>query len=99
MTELEKLKAGLEYCYDDDEVDALKEQAILWCREQWSRRIYPITASWEASRRRKSRTSKTMSLISCCVSKSRCRWGVSPFRAGCISHHTLHPLLGAPKCE
>ncbi|MBR0087340.1 MAG: sugar O-acetyltransferase [Lachnospiraceae bacterium] len=33
MTELEKLKAGLEYCYDDPEVDALKEQAILWCRE------------------------------------------------------------------
>ena len=33
MTELEKLKAGLEYCYDDPEVDALKEQAILWCQE------------------------------------------------------------------
>lgn len=30
MTELEKLKAGLEYCYDDEEVDALKEQAIIW---------------------------------------------------------------------
>lgn len=26
MTELEKLKAGLQYCYDDEEVDALKEQ-------------------------------------------------------------------------
>ena len=25
MTELEKLKAGLEYCYDDEEVDALRE--------------------------------------------------------------------------
>ena len=33
MTELEKMKAGLEYCYDDAEVDALKEAAILWCRE------------------------------------------------------------------
>ena len=31
MTELEKMKAGLEYCYDDEEVDALKEQAIIWC--------------------------------------------------------------------
>ncbi len=33
MTELEKLKAGLEYCYDDKEVDALKEAAIVWTRE------------------------------------------------------------------
>ncbi|MBR1882499.1 MAG: sugar O-acetyltransferase [Muribaculaceae bacterium] len=33
MTELEKLKAGLEYCYDDPEVEALKERAIVWCRE------------------------------------------------------------------
>lgn len=33
MTELEKLRAGLEYCYDDPEVDALKEQAIIWCQE------------------------------------------------------------------
>ena len=33
MTELEKLKAGLEYCYDDPEVAALKERAIVWCRE------------------------------------------------------------------
>lgn len=32
MTELEKLRAGLEYCYDDAEVDALKEQAIIWCQ-------------------------------------------------------------------
>jgi len=32
MTELEKLKAGLEYCYDDEEVDALKERAIIWCQ-------------------------------------------------------------------
>ena len=32
MTELEKLRAGLEYCYDDEEVDALKERAIMWCR-------------------------------------------------------------------
>ena len=31
MTELEKLRAGLEYCYDDKEVDALKEAAIRWC--------------------------------------------------------------------
>ncbi len=33
MTELEKLRAGLEYCYDDEEVDALKVQAILWTKE------------------------------------------------------------------
>ena len=33
MTELEKLEAGLEYCYDDPEVEARKEQAIIWCRE------------------------------------------------------------------
>jgi len=33
MTELEKLKAGLEYCYDDPEVDALKQRAIVWCKE------------------------------------------------------------------
>lgn len=33
MTELEKLKAGLEYCYDDPEVDGLKQRAIVLCRE------------------------------------------------------------------
>lgn len=33
MTELEKLKAGLEYCYDDPEVDGLKQRAIVWCKE------------------------------------------------------------------
>lgn len=33
MTELEKLKAGLEYCYDDPEVNALKEHAIELCRQ------------------------------------------------------------------
>ena len=33
MTELEKLRAGLEYCYDDAEVDALKERAIIWCQK------------------------------------------------------------------
>ncbi len=33
MTELEKLRAGLPYCYDDKEVDALKEQAIIWTKE------------------------------------------------------------------
>ena len=33
MTELEKLRAGLEYCYDDEEVDALKERAIIWCQK------------------------------------------------------------------
>lgn len=32
MTELEKLKAGLEYCYDDPEVDALKQRAIVMCK-------------------------------------------------------------------
>lgn len=33
MTELEKLQAGLEYCYDDPEVVALKERAIVWCAQ------------------------------------------------------------------
>ena len=32
MTELEKLKAGLEYCYDDAEVEALKLNAIEQCK-------------------------------------------------------------------
>lgn len=33
MTELEKLEAGLEYCYDDEEVSARKEKAIVECRK------------------------------------------------------------------
>ena len=33
MREIEKLKAGLEYCYDDPEVVALKENAIVNCEE------------------------------------------------------------------
>ncbi len=33
MTELEKLKAGLEYCYDDEEVHAIKVSAITWNQE------------------------------------------------------------------
>ena len=33
MTELEKLEAGLEYCYDDEEVSARKEKAIIECRK------------------------------------------------------------------
>ena len=33
MTELEKLKAGLIYCYDDEEVSALKANAILSCKK------------------------------------------------------------------
>lgn len=32
MTEIEKLEAGLEYCYDDAEVAARKENAIVQCR-------------------------------------------------------------------
>lgn len=32
MTELEKLEAGLAYCYDDAEVSARKENAIIQCR-------------------------------------------------------------------
>lgn len=32
MREIEKLKAGLEYCYDDEEVDAIKQNAIKNCR-------------------------------------------------------------------
>lgn len=33
MTELEKLEAGLEYCYDDPEVVARKENAIIQCQK------------------------------------------------------------------
>lgn len=33
MTELEKLEAGLEYCYDDPEVEARKENAVLQCKK------------------------------------------------------------------
>ena len=33
MTEIEKLEAGLEYCYDDPQVEARKENAIIMCRE------------------------------------------------------------------
>ena len=33
MTEIEKLEAGLEYCYDDPEVEARKENAILQCQK------------------------------------------------------------------
>ena len=33
MTEIEKLEAGLEYCYDDLEVEARKENAIIQCKE------------------------------------------------------------------
>ena len=33
MTELEKLEAGLEYCYDDAEVSARKENAIIQCKK------------------------------------------------------------------
>ena len=29
MSELEKMKAGLEYCYDDEEIAALKDNAIM----------------------------------------------------------------------
>ena len=32
MKEIDKLKAGLEYCYDDEEVDAIKQNAIKNCR-------------------------------------------------------------------
>lgn len=32
MTEIEKLEAGLEYCFDDSEVAARKERAIVNCR-------------------------------------------------------------------
>lgn len=31
MKEIDKLKAGLEFCYDDEEVDALKQNAIKNC--------------------------------------------------------------------
>lgn len=32
MTELEKLKAGLEYCYDDAEIEMLKLNAVRQCK-------------------------------------------------------------------
>lgn len=32
MTEVEKLEAGLEYCYDDPEVEARKENAVVQCQ-------------------------------------------------------------------
>ncbi len=32
MKEIDKLNAGLEYCYDDEEVDAIKQNAIKNCR-------------------------------------------------------------------
>lgn len=31
MREIDKLNAGLEYCYDDEEVDAVKQNAIKNC--------------------------------------------------------------------
>ena len=31
MKEIDKLRAGLEYCYDDEEVDAIKQNAIKNC--------------------------------------------------------------------
>lgn len=31
MKEIDKLKAGLEYCYDDEEVDSIKQNAIRKC--------------------------------------------------------------------
>ena len=33
VTEIEKLEAGLEYCYDDEEVAARKRNAIIQCRK------------------------------------------------------------------
>ena len=33
MTELEKLEAGMEYCYDDPEVEMWKENAVLQCKK------------------------------------------------------------------
>lgn len=32
MKEIDKLKAGLEFCYDDEEVDAIKQNAIKNCK-------------------------------------------------------------------
>lgn len=31
MTELEKLEAGIDFCYDDEEVNAIKNNAIIQC--------------------------------------------------------------------
>ena len=33
MSEMEKMKAGLEYSYADAELEVRKTQAILWCEE------------------------------------------------------------------
>ena len=33
MTEIEKLETGLEYCYDDPEVEARKDNAIIQCKK------------------------------------------------------------------
>ena len=33
MTEIEKLEVGLEYSYDDPEIEERKEKAIIHCRE------------------------------------------------------------------
>ncbi len=40
MTELEKLKAGMPYCYDDAEVDGIKQAAIIWNMEYNS--LHPL---------------------------------------------------------
>lgn len=32
MKEIKKLNAGLEYCYDDEEIDAIKQNAIRNCK-------------------------------------------------------------------
>lgn len=40
LSELEKLKAGLDYCYDDEEVVAIKNNALVQCEKYNS--IHPL---------------------------------------------------------
>lgn len=40
MSEIEKLKAGLDYCYDDEEVVAVKNNAVLQCEKY--NNIHPL---------------------------------------------------------
>jgi len=48
MTELEKLEAGLEYCYDDPEVDGRKEQAIIMCKKMGTKSGWKIDKARES---------------------------------------------------
>ena len=51
MSELEKLKAGLDYCYDDDEVVAVKNNAVIQCEKYNS--INPLDRKQRVSQLKK----------------------------------------------